>query len=179
MASHAGILNLSGIYLGKNIYVQNSFAANMKDFCCNDVYLNDVKLVMNVKTSAFEIDLSHLKLYEPLTIKITHKDDCVPKILNPQVIRASSSFQYVTFNVDEKHIKWTTKGEKKQSKFYIEYLIKDTWKSILEVSGKGSILHNEYLSEIKHQAGLNKYRVKYLESDGQISYSESMNFKYP
>src|SRR6478736_813022 len=61
-SSYAGILTLSGVYQGKNLYVQNPFTGNMKDFCSNDVYVNDVKVMSNIQSSAYEIDLSNLKL---------------------------------------------------------------------------------------------------------------------
>ena len=89
-AVNAGILTLSGVYHGKNLYVQNPFTGNMKDFCTNEVYVNDRLVMKDIQSSAYEIDLSHLKEQDPVTIKITHKDDCKPKILNPQVIKATS-----------------------------------------------------------------------------------------
>jgi hypothetical protein len=178
-STHAGMLTLSGIYLGKNIYVQNSFARNMKDFCCNDVYVNDVKIVMNVNVSAFEVDLSHLKLNDPVTIKITHKDDCKPKILNAQIIRASCAFQFSTFDVESKKIEWATSGEKIKGVFYVEHYTNNAWKVIKEIAGQGSIILNNYNVESAHQPGLNKYRVKYLESDGQVFYSDVLSYKAP
>ncbi|MFN0048293.1 MAG: hypothetical protein ACKVOU_04135, partial [Cytophagales bacterium] len=66
---------LSGNYQGKNLYVQNPFTSNMKDFCTDEVYLNDIKIMDNIKSSAFEIDLSKLTLNDVVNIKIAHKDD--------------------------------------------------------------------------------------------------------
>lgn len=169
--SVAGILTLSGVYQGKNLYVQNPFTGNMKDFCSNDVYVNDVKLSVNIESSAYEIDLSHLKVNDPVTIKITHKDDCKPKVLNPQVIRASSSFQFSSFTVDKSVVIWATKGEKPKGKFFVEHFVNNTWVIVKELAGKGSVILNNYDVESHHHSGVNKYRAKYLESDGQVFYS--------
>jgi hypothetical protein len=172
----AGIITLSGVYLGKNIYVQNPYAANMKDYCANEVYVNDVKLNVNVESSAFEIDLSFLKVNDPVTIKITHKNDCKPKVLNPQVIKASSAFQFSSFNVEKSIIVWSTKGEKPKGKFYVEHFVNNAWVIVKEIPGKGSVILNSYDVQASHHSGLNKYRTKYLEADGQVYYSQVYEF---
>ena len=75
----------NGVYQGKNLYVQNPFTGNMKDFCTDEVYLNDVKIMENIKSSAFEIDLSKLSINDKVDLKIIHKEDCKPKILNSPI----------------------------------------------------------------------------------------------
>ncbi len=172
----AGILTVSGVYQGKNLYVQNPFTGNMKDFCTNDVFVNDVKVMSNIQSSAYEIDLSNLKLNDPVTVKITHKDDCKPKVLNPQVIRASSSFQFSSFNIDPENIMWATKGEKPRGKFFVEHFINNSWVTVKEISGKESGMLNNYDIKSAHHSKLNKYRIKYLENDGQVFYSQVLEF---
>lgn len=172
----AGVLTLSGVYQGKNLYVQNPFTGNMKDFCTNDVFINEVKVMSNIQSSAYEIDLSHLKLNDPVTIKISHKDDCKPKILNPQVIRMSSSFQFSSFNIDKENIIWATKGEKPRGKFFVEHFINNSWVTVKEITGKESVILNNYDIKSSHHSGLNKYRIKYLENDGQVFYSQVLEF---
>ncbi|MBX9850426.1 MAG: T9SS type A sorting domain-containing protein [Cytophagaceae bacterium] len=174
---NAGILTLSGVYQGKNLYVQNPFTGNMKDFCTNDVYVNDKLVMSNIQSSAYEIDLSHLKEQEPVTVKITHKDDCKPKILNPQVIKATSQFAFSSFHVEKDKITWVTKGEKQNGKHFIEHFVNNSWVIVKEIPGKGSVIINSYNEPaVSHHSGLNKYRVKYLENDGQVFYSQVLEF---
>jgi hypothetical protein len=174
---NAGILTLTGVYQGKNLYIQNPFTGNQKDFCANDVYVNDVKVHSNIQSSAFEIDLSHLKVQEPVTIKITHKDDCKPKILNPQVIKATSSFQFSSFNVDKDHLIWSTKGEKPGGKIFVEHFLYNSWVTIKEMPAKGGVIINNYDLKSAHNSDLNKYRIKFVEPDGQVFYSQIVEFK--
>ena len=169
---NAGVITLAGVYQGKNLYVQNPFTSNMRDFCTNEVFVNNIKVMSNVKSSAYEIDLSHLKLNDPVTIKITHKDDCKPKILNPQVVRVKSKFQFTSFTVDETNINWNTKGEEPNSKFYLELFNNNNWITSQQVKGKGSSLSNNYSVGSKHHSGLNKYRVKVIIPGGQVFYSK-------
>ena len=174
--SQAGILTISGVYQGKNLYVQNPFAGNMRDYCTNDVYVNEVKKEYNVASSAFEIDLSFMKIGDPVTIKITHKDDCKPKILNPQVIQATSAFSISSFSVDQDHVLWTTKGERPKGKMFVEQMRYNTWVIVKEINGQGNALMNNYQTESFHHSGVNQYRIKYLEVDGQIKYSSTVEY---
>lgn len=175
-AVNAGVITLSGVYQGKNLYVQNPFTSNMRDFCTNEVFVNNVKVMSNVKSSAYEIDLSHLKLNDLVTIKITHKDDCKPKILNPQVLRIKSKFQFTSFKVDESSIDWITKGEEPDGKFYLEKFSNNNWISAVQVKGKGSSMSNNYSVGSKHHSGMNKYRVKVIIPGGQVFYSKVVEY---
>lgn len=172
----AGVLTLQGVYQGKNLYVQNPFTGNMKDFCTNEVFVND-KLVLNsVQSSAFEIDLSFLSMNDPVTIKIAHKDDCKPKILNPQVIKATSSFTFQALNIDSELVSWVTKGEKPKGRFFLEQFKNNAWTTVREMSGKENPIINNYAEKGSHHSGLNKYRIKYLQNDGQVFYSQVAEF---
>ena len=172
----AGIITLSGVYQGKNLYVQNPFTGNMKDFCTNEVYVNDKLVMSHIQSSAYEIDLAFLKQNEAVTIKITHKDDCTPKILNPQVIRPSSTFTFSSFTVDKNIITFVSKGERPKGKIFVEHFVNNSWVITKELAGKGSSIMNNYSVEPRHHSGLNKYRIKYLESDGQVFYSPVVEF---
>lgn len=172
----ASELTLSGTYQGKNLYVQNPFTSNMKDFCTDEVFINEVKVMSNIQSSAFEIDLSHLKLNEAINIKITHKTDCSPKILNPQVIRMSSNFGYNSFFVNADHISWATKGEKNPGKYFLEHFVNNSWANVKELAGRESAILNTYDVPSNHHSGVNKYRVKYVEHDGQVFYSQVAEF---
>ena len=51
-----------------------------------------------------EINLSFLKQGDPVNVKIIHKDDCKPKILNPMVIRTLSDFHFVYHENYKEHL---------------------------------------------------------------------------
>lgn len=170
-------LTLNGAYQGKNLYVQNPFTTNMKDFCTNEVYVNGEKVMTQIKSSAFEIDLSYLAVNEPITIEIIHKSDCKPKVLNAQVIRLNSNLQFTNLVATESSISWSTKGEKLGDKMFVEQFLYNTWVSIKEISSKGSSSNSSYSAESHHTSGINKYRVKYLDKDGVAFYSHIVEFQ--
>jgi len=86
-----------GHYQGKNLYVQNPFSGSGVGFCVIAVYVNGDVTTDQVNSSAFEIDFSNLslKVGEPVTVKIQHKLDCLPKVLNPEVLRPRSTFETI------------------------------------------------------------------------------------
>ena len=174
--SFAGVLTLSGVYLGKNFYIQNPFSSDMKTFCIQEVFINDVKVNADIKSSAFEIDLTFLKLNESLSLKIVHKDDCIPKVINPQVVKQNITFQFVSVTIDEAFVKFVTKGENPAAKLYLEQFYNNSWNTVKEVPVKGQVSSNSYQLDELHHTGVNKYRLKYFEKDGRVYYSKVAEF---
>ena len=174
-SSNAAIFVISGIYQGKNVFIQNPSLGNDTTFCTNDVYVNDKKVMSNIKTGAYEIDLSTIRINSQITIKITHKDGCKPRILNPQVIKPSSMFHYNSFQVDKEHYVWSTRGEKPKGKYILEFYAGDKWNLVKELPAKGSIILNNYDTD-GVKPGPNKYRLKFLEADGRVHYSQIIEF---
>lgn len=176
MNANAAVLILAGIYQGKNVYIQNP-PVSESEFCAEEVYVNDVLVMSKITASAFEVDLSHLKMDEPVTVKIVHKEGCKPKVLNPQVLRVNSAFQFNSFIVDERKLTWSTKGEKAGGKMFIEQFLNNNWVVVKEITGHGSITLNNYQIEEMHHSGVNKYRVKFLEHDGPSYYSKVVEYQ--
>lgn len=173
----AGEIVISGVYQGKNIYVQNPFSSDKKNFCTEEVFVNDEKKMDNIKSSAFEIDLSFLSMNDPVTIKITYKDACMPKVLNSNVLRPSSTFQFVAFNVTPAEVNWSTTGERKQFVYYLEQLVNNNWLVVKSVSAKGESGGGIYNLNLNHKFKANKYRIKAQDQDNhQIYYSKAIDF---
>src|SRR4051812_11757378 len=109
-----GVLLLEGNYQGKNLYIQNPFASSGVGFCVQEVRVNGNVTTDEITSSAFEIDFRNLqlKIGDKVEIKITHKDDCKPKVLNPEVLKPKSTFEVMSMSVaPDMTFKWTTKGE--------------------------------------------------------------------
>jgi hypothetical protein len=174
--SKAGEIIVAGTYQGKNLYVQNPFTGNLQDFCTVEVFVNNTRSNSNLNSSAFEIDLSHFQLNDEVLIKIVHKDDCKPKVLNGTVIKNVVNFHFVSFIVDDKTLTWKTKSEKYQGKFYLEQFLHNTWVVVSEVVSKGGLVSNEYSTAEHHHSGSNKYRIRFREPGGQFFYSKVVEY---
>lgn len=167
---------VTGEFQGKNIYVQNPLSSDKINFCTSEVYLNEKLVTSSPKTSAFAVNLSELSVGDPVFIKIVHKEGCKPKIINPQVIRSKSKFQFLNVNADALSISWSTKGELPYGKYFVEHYRNREWQNIETVSGKGSFEANQYNIDPQYHTGDNKYRIKYIQSDGKIFFSSVFDY---
>jgi hypothetical protein len=175
---YAAELTLSGFYQGRNLFVQNPFAADKQSYCTNEVYVNDQKVMSDIRSSAYEIDLSAYKIDDPIKVRILHKEECAPKILNPQVLRSGAAFQFVSFTVNRNEITWTTSGEQPNSMYFVEQYLNNNWLAVKTVYSKGTGKSGLYSVAPSHSAGNNKYRIKSQDKEGKISYSREESFSY-
>ena len=174
-----GVIVLEGNYQGKNLYVQNPFAGSGVGFCVQEVRVNGVVTTDEIASSAFEIDFRNLqlKIGDKLEVKITHKDDCKPKVLNPEVLKPKSTFEVVTMAVDKDlTFKWATKGETGKLAYTIEQFRWNKWVKIGEVEGVGTPDANNYSFKVVPHSGKNQYRVKQVDYTGQPKLSKTVDY---
>ena len=168
-----------GHYQGKNLYVQNPFSGSGVGFCVIAVYVNGDVTTDKVNSSAFEIDFSNLslKVGEPVTVKIQHKLDCLPKVLNPEVLRPRSTFDALSIEVSEDQVlNWKTVNEQGKLTYIIEQYRWSKWVKVGEVDGKGEASEQAYEFKLTPHSGENKYRVKQIDYTGKPRKSRC-NFK--
>lgn len=176
---NAGVIVLEGHYQGKNLYVQNPFAGSGVGFCTFEVTINGEVTTDEVNSSAFEIDFANfeLKVGDPVTIKIKHKDDCKPKVLNPEVLKPKSTFEIVNMNIDrDGTFEWTTRKETGKLTFIIEQFRWNKWVYVGEKDGVGSSSENTYSFKITPHSGENKFRVKQVDYSRKPRYSQAAKF---
>lgn len=176
---NAGVIVLEGHFQGKNLYVQNPFAGSGVGFCTFEVTINGEVTTDEVNSSAFEIDFSNfqLKVGDPVVVKIKHKDDCKPKVLNPEVLKPKSTFDIVDMKVEQDGtFKWTTKNETGKLTFVVEQFRWNKWVKVGEAEGVGTAQENSYEFKITAHSGENQFRVKQVDYSGKPRYSKSARY---
>lgn len=85
---------LDGNYQGKNLYIQNGFSDN-DEFCIDSLSVNEHKFDGKELRLVFELKLDSLgyKIGDSLSIRIHHKNDCFPKVLNSDVCHFSKKIR--------------------------------------------------------------------------------------
>lgn len=176
---NAAVIQIDGSYQGKNLYVQNPFAGSGVGFCTIEVMVNDVKSTDEIQSSAYEIDFANFKLNvgDKIVVRIKHKDDCKPKVLNPEVLKPKSTFQVISIKADENLLKWTAKGEGGPLPYIVEQFRWNKWVKVGEVAGKGEAASHDYSYKVKHHSGINKYRVQQTDFTGKPNTSAPVQFK--
>lgn len=178
----AGVIVLEGHYQGKNLYVQNPFAGSGVGFCTFEVTINGEVTTDEINSSAFEIDFKNFQLPvgEAVVVKIKHKDDCKPKVLNPEVLKPKSTFEIVEMDADkEGNFTWKAKNETGQLDYVVEQFRWNKWVKVGEVEGTGTQETSEYSFKITPHSGENQIRVKQVDYSGRPRYSESVKFMSP
>jgi hypothetical protein len=175
-----GVIVLEGIYQGKNLYIQNPFGSSGVGFCVQEVRVNGNVTTDEIASSAFEIDLRNFqfKLGDKVEVKIIHKDDCKPKVLNPEVLNPKSTFEIVGAMTIEKDLtfKWSTRGEAGKLPYQIEQFRWNKWVKIGEIEGAGTAEMNSYSFKVVPHSGKNQYRVKQVDYTGQPKFSKTLDY---
>lgn len=167
-------LVLTGVYNGKNLYVQNPISNNLKDYCTHEVYVNGNMVFQSPRSSAFTINLEHLAVKEPVEIRILYSEGCMPKVINPQVVRALASFKYLAVHADSANISWTTNNQQKGGKFFVEQWYGERWIPVTTLSAEPD--QARYSTAVSHNSGSNRYRIKFLQDDGEMYYSNVLEY---
>lgn len=174
-------INISGIYQGENLYVMNPFAPSGVGFCIYEVLVNGQISTDEIGSSAFEIDLSlyGLALGESVNIVIKYSDGCVPKILNPEVLKPKSTFSVESINVNKTgKLTWITSGEVGALPFYVEQFKWNKWVRIGTAQGKGTTGIHNYSLSVHFNTGINKFRVKQVDYTNKPKYSQAITYKH-
>jgi len=180
--SYSSTIVLDGIYQGKNIYVMNPFASSGVGFCVYEVTINGKMSTDEINSSAFEIDLSifQFNVGDKVIIEIKYKDNCLPKVLNPEVLKPKSTFTTVSISVErDGSLNWTTSGESGKLPFIVEQYRWNKWIKVDEIQGKGTSGSNTYTVKVTPHSGNNKFRVKQIDYTKKPRYSTEANFRSP
>ncbi len=177
--SQGGVIILEGNYQGKNLYIQNPFGSGGVGFCVSEVKVNGNITTDETNSSAFEIDMKPHKLNigDKVEIKIIHKEDCKPKVLNPEVLKPKSTFEVISMSVDpDGTVKWSTKSETGKLAFAVEQFRWNKWVKVGEVDGNGTPTTNNYTFKVVPHSGKNTVRVRQTDYSGQPRLSKPVDF---
>jgi hypothetical protein len=157
-------------YNGKNIYIQNPFIGTGQGFCVTKVEVNGKAIDDQISSSAFEIKLSNLELElgDSVVMKIYHKGDCQPKMLNPEPISRKSTYNIEEIEIINDSLKWTTTNEESPMTFLVEQFRWCKWLKVGEQDGVGIDILNSYSVDVSPflTTGINKFRVKQIDYSG-------------
>lgn len=170
----AGVIVLEGKYQNKNIYVQNGFSTSGVGFCVYEVTVNGMVTTDELNSSAFEIDFStqQIPVGTSVVVQIKHKDGCVPKVLNPDVLKPTPTFETLSIKVNDTGIiNWSTKDEAGPLPFIVEQFKWNKWVAAGEVQGTGLAGTNDYSFLVTFTSGENKFRVKQVGINKKPRYS--------
>jgi len=176
----ASVLVVEGRFQNKNIIIQNSIGTSGAGFCATEIKVNGQITTDEVNSSAFEVDLAAMKIIpgQKVIIEIIHKSDCIPVILNPEVLKPKATFDILDLKINPSGIlTWVTKNENGALPFIVEQFKWNKWVQVGLVSGIGNPDVHEYTFQVSTHSGENKFRIKQLglESTPRVSSAVTIN----
>ncbi len=174
---YAGVIVVEGKYQNKNVYIQNSVSNSGVGYCAYEIQVNGEVSTDEVNSSAFEVDLTQYKLKfgDDVEIKIKHKDGCIPKVLNPEVLKPKPTYEILEFTVNAEGIlKWKAKNESGSLPYIVEQYRWGKWVNVGEVQGKGVAGEHNYSFQAVMHSGENKFRLKQVGHTNQPKISTNV-----
>ncbi|MCC6690784.1 MAG: hypothetical protein IT235_04560, partial [Bacteroidia bacterium] len=169
---------IEGKYQNKNLYIQNSFASSGVGFCTYEILVNGAVSTDEINSSSIEIDLAayQLKYGQAVTVEIRHKNDCSPRVLNPEALKPKASYETTTMMLSEKGLlTWSTINESGALPFIIEQFKWNKWIPVGEVQGAGTASENKYSFQTELHSGENKFRIKQIGYGALPKYSKTIS----
>jgi hypothetical protein len=179
LSSFGGVIVVEGKYQDKNLYIQNGYAGNGVGFCTYEVTINGRTTTDEVNSSAFEIDFTayEIKPGTPVVVEIKHRDDCMPKVLNPEALKPKATFEVIDINIDKSGLlTWKTKNEMGSLPYVVEQFRWNKWIPVGEVQGTGKMDNNSYSFQTIAHSGENKFRVKQVGFGGTPKVSTNITY---
>lgn len=174
--------NLTGVYQGKTLFIQNPFNSKTRSYCIDKIYINKNLLDINYKMSAIKLDFEDVDLFTPITLRIQHRDSiCSPTIINPEAILFHTIFRFTEISLTDSAFTWVTKGERGSGSFEVERLDDFRWSTVESVEARGVYEGATYSLFPYLKDGANQFRIKYNFPRGSRSgylYSWEVDYDY-
>jgi hypothetical protein len=177
LTTFAGEIVIKGNYYGFNLYIDNPSVG--KGFCVTKVLVNDVETKDEIQSNSFEVDFSQLniKIGDPITVVIKHKDGCTPAIANPKALQKSVPVTFAYAKMDKSgKLTWGITGEMPDDVFIIEQFRWNKWVKIAEVSSSDTLRKNSYAYEFAPHFGMNQFRIIRNDDNGNPVYSKLIKY---
>lgn len=172
-------LVLEGFYQGKNLFVQNPYKPDGIGFCAEKVLVNGDPTTDETASSAFEVDFKKLNIQQgdAVSVVIEYSGcDNEPKVINPEVLKPSSTCTFDNVKIDGNTLKWSTTNETGKLPFIIEIYNWNKWIAVGEVEGKGTPGENTYEFNLTPHSGQNQVRIKQVDHTKRPRMSKSVQF---
>ncbi len=171
-------LNFYGMNKNENLYLVNPRDTISQTFCIDSIILNSKKIDIQLKNSILEVDFvsKNLQDNEVLNLKIFHKRNCKPSMVNPEVFIPKTTFEIADFRYTNDTLRWQTRNEHGSLMFYVEQYRWQNWQTVGEIQGTGSADLQTYTLPVKIHSGVNRFRIKQTDYTNVSRFSDELSY---
>jgi hypothetical protein len=173
----SGEILLTGVYQGKDLYINNPHSGRDNQFCIRNIYLNEEIVITAPESSVCRIILSHLKIGEPVNIRIEYRNDCLPVFVNPQVVRTKDPLSFGEIKIDNSGIEWKMPAINGRTLFFIEKRAASQWIILNSLEALPMAGNTGYRIPLTHDDGMNQYRIKAVSDQGKAFFSPIVRYE--
>lgn len=173
----SGEILLSGVYQGKDLYINNPFSEEDGLFCIKRIYLNNEMILSEPRASVCRISLAHLQIGQPVHMRIEYRETCMPVFINPQVIRDKKDLGFGEIKIDDSGIEWKMTGMDEKTLFFIEKKDSRQWNIIHSFEEEIPDENSYFRVDLQHGSGMNEYRIKAVTTGGKSFFSGIVRYE--
>lgn len=160
-------LSFDGVYTGKNMVISNPKAGDFFGTCIDRISINGELYPFNISDNILEIDFKRigLKKNDLFYLTISHSQNCQPIIYNQSDFFPATQAKIEQLKFQDNKLFWIVESEVHLGNFQLELFYRNRWVEIDQITSNG-IGKNQYSYSIgSHLTGVNKYRIKKINSD--------------
>ncbi|MCK5847203.1 MAG: hypothetical protein KAG84_07175, partial [Bacteroidales bacterium] len=161
-------LNISGLYYNENIFLYNPSVG--ENFSIQSLKINDYEVKEDLSANGIELDLKSYGLKEKMPVKITivYSAGYLPRVVNPEVIRAPERFRITKPRYTRNsELQWAIRGAPSDKPIIVEQFKWNVWREIAVLNHIDTIALNLYEVKIEPHSGKNIFRIKGTDVKGE------------
>ena len=177
--SQSDSIVLTGKYYETNLYIFNPSVVD--SFSIFMVVVNQDSLYGELKSNAIEVDFQLLGIEPEADVQVVIYFDSLhpPLVVNPEVLYSSTKFKFSKPRIKKDVISWRVYGDVGEYPFEIQQFKWNMWRVVAEVDPLDTVENNYYSVQISPHSGVNTFRLKTKNIEGEVVYSKEATYRPP
>ena len=169
----------SGKYYETNLYIFNPSVAD--SFSVYMVVVNQDSIYDELLSNAVEVDFQLLGIEPEGDVQVIIYFDSLypPLVVNPEVLYSSTKFKFSKPRIKKEVLSWRVYGDVSDYPFIVQQFRWNMWREVAEVDPLDTIENNLYSVQIFPHSGINTFRLKAINIQGEVVYSKEATYRPP
>ena len=175
-----GFEEYKATYKGDKLFLKNIFNSNAKK-CIDSIKINnqDVKLSENSLIYVLDPGEYEVKIGQNFIIQLFYQNDCIPRFFNFPLTHKKTPILENAYIDSARNIIWDSQNESQNTTYLIQHYKWNRWVTIKEINVQIKKGANQYSFTPNYHSGINKFKIKQLDSVQIKSISKILIYDTP